>query len=111
VVAENTVTENVLDGSVTISAGQMRSWSIAVNPNKMSNAEVNGQVSSTGGVNGKITLALYYQGQPVFSCRETACEIHQDVATPGVYTLTLDNRESTLFARTVTGQVSLKYVR
>jgi len=111
VTAENTVTENALNGSVTIPAGQARSWNIVVNPNKMSNAEVHGQVSSTGGMGGKITLALYYQGRPVFSCRESVCEIHQDIASPGVYTLTLDNRASPIFARTVTGQVSLKYVR
>jgi hypothetical protein len=111
IAAENTVTENVLDGSATIPKGQSRSWNMVINPNKMSNAEVHGQVSSTGGMDGKITLALYFQGQPIFSCRERACEIHRNIATPGVYTLILDNRISPIFARTVTGQVSLKYVR
>jgi hypothetical protein len=82
-----------------------------VNPNTMSNAEVHGQVSSTGGMDGKITLALYFQGQPIFSCRETTCEIHQSIVTPGVYTLILDNRISPIFARSVTGQISLKYVK
>ncbi len=111
VAAENTVTENALNGSVTIPAGQMRSWNITVNPNKMSNAEVHGQISSTGGMDGKITLALYYQGQPVFSCRERICAIHQDILNPGVYSLVLDNWASPVFGRTVTGQVSLKFVK
>lgn len=111
VAAENTVTENVLDGSVTILRGQARSWNITVNPNKMSNTEVHGQISSTGGADGKITLMLVYQGQPIFSCRERACEIHQNVTNPGVYTLILDNRISPIFAREVTGQIALKYVK
>jgi Trypsin-like peptidase domain len=111
VAAENTVTENVLDGSVTILRGQARSWNIAVNPNKMSNAEVHGQISSTGGADGKITLMLAYQGQPIFSCRERACEIHQSITNPGVYTLVLDNRISPIFAREVAGQIALKYVK
>jgi S1-C subfamily serine protease len=111
VAAENTVTEDVLNGSVTIPAGQARTWSIAVNPNKMSNAEVDGQISSTGGLDSKITLALYYQERAVFSCRETACEMHQEITAPGAYTLMLDNRSSSFFARTVTGRVSLRYVK
>jgi S1-C subfamily serine protease len=111
IAAENTVTEDVLNGSVTIPAGQARTWNITVSPNKMSNAEVNGQVTSTGGMDAKITLALYYQGSAIFSCRETACEIHQGTPAAGAYTLTLDNRTSSLFARTVTGRISLKYVK
>jgi len=111
VAAENTVTENVIDGSLSIPQGQARTWTIPLNPNKMSNAEVHGQVSSTGGMDGKITLTLAYQGQPIFSCRERICAIHQTILSPGRYTLTLDNRVSPIFARTVTGQISLKYVK
>jgi hypothetical protein len=111
VAAENTVTENVIDGSVTIPQAQARTWNIVVNPNKMSNAEVHGQVSSTGGMDGKITLALYFQGQPIFSCRERACEIHQSIVYPGIYTRSLDNRISPIFERAVTGQISFKYVK
>jgi hypothetical protein len=111
IAAENTVTENALDGSVTIPAGQARTSNITVDPNKISNAEVHGQVSSRGGIDGKITMALYYQGQPIYSCNDTACEIHQEIVNPGAYILMLDNRSSPIFARTVTGQISLKYVR
>jgi len=111
VAAENTVIENVLDGSVTILPRQARTWNITVNPNNISNAEVHGQISSTGGADGKITLMLVYQGQPIFSCRERVCEIHQSIARPGIYTLILDNRISPIFGRAVTGQISLKYAR
>ena len=37
--------------------------------------------------------------------------VHQTIANPGVYTLILDNRISPIFARAVTGQISLKYVK
>jgi hypothetical protein len=111
VTAENTVTESVLDGSLTIPQAQTRSWNIPIDPNKMSNGEVDGQVSSTGGLDGKITMVLYYQGQSIFSCRERQCEIHQSIANPGSYTLILDNRVSPIFARTVTGRISVKYVQ
>jgi hypothetical protein len=96
---------------MTIARGQARSWNITVDPNHMSNAEVHGQISSMGGADGKITLMLAYQGHPIFSCRERACEIHQTIANPGVYTLVLDNRISPIFAREVTGQIALKYVK
>jgi S1-C subfamily serine protease len=111
VAAENTVTQNVIDGSVTIPPRQARTWNIAVNRNSMSNAEVSGQISATGGSDGKITLMLAYEGRPIFSCRERDCEIHQAIANPGVYTLVLDNRISPIFARAVTGQIALKYVK
>jgi hypothetical protein len=43
--------------------------------------------------------------------RDTSCVIHQDIAAPGTYLLMLDNRISPIFPRTVTGQISLKYVK
>lgn len=111
VAAENTVVQDVLNGSITIPNGQARTWNITVNPNVMSNAEIHGQISSTGGLDGKITLAVYFQNQPIYTCRETACAIHQDIVAPGTYVLMLDNRPSPIFPRTVTGQISLKYVK
>jgi len=111
IAAENTVTQDVFTGSMTIERQQARSWNITVDPNHMSNAEVHGQISSVGGADGKITLMLAYQGRPIFSCRERVCEIHQTISSPGVYMLILDNRISPIFARTVTGQIALKYVK
>jgi hypothetical protein len=113
VAAENTVINDALDGSLTILAGKSKNWNFVVNPNAMSSTEVQGQVSSTGGMGGKITLALYLQGQPqpIYSCRETSCTIHQKLFTGGSYVLMLDNRESALFARTVSGKLLMKYVK
>jgi|HubBroStandDraft_6_1064221.scaffolds.fasta_scaffold00030_20 hypothetical protein len=110
VVAENTVSTSVMNGSMTVPPRQVRSWNIPINQNQ-GNAELDGQISSVGGADGKITLMLAYQGQPIFSCRERACEIHQALANPGVYILILDNRISRVFAREVTGQIALKYVK
>ena len=111
VAAENTVTQDVLNGSVTVPNGQGRNLNIVLNPNVMSNAEIDGQISSAGGMDGKITLALYFQNTPIYKCRNTSCVIHQRIVLPGTYVLTLDNRVSPIFGRTVTGQISLKYVK
>jgi Trypsin-like peptidase domain len=111
VAAENTVTQDVLNGSVTVPNGKGRDWNIVLNPNVMSNAEIDGQISSSGGMDGKITLALYFQNHPIYACRNTSCVIHQRIVLPGAYALMLDNRVSPIFGRTVTGQISLKYVK
>ncbi len=113
VTAENTVTNDVLDGTVTVAAQKAQSWNFIVNPNVMSNVEINGDITSTGGMGGKITLALYMQGQPnpLYTCRETACSIHQKLVAPGTYVLALDNRESPMFPRTVNGKLSMRFVK
>jgi len=111
VAAENTVIQDVINGSVTVPAGHITSWNVTVNPNVMSDAEIHDQVSSVGGLDGKITLALFFQNRPIYACRETACAIHQDISAPGVYVLALDNHISPVFARTVSGQISLKYMK
>jgi len=113
VTAENTVTNDVLDGSVTVDAQKAKSWNFVVNANAMSNPEILGDITSTGGMGGKITLALYLQDQPnpLFLCRETACTIHQKLIAPGNYVLALDNRESPMFTRTVNGKLFMRYVK
>lgn len=112
-IAENTVSNDVLDGSIAIPAQQWKSWSFTVNPNVMNNVEIEGQVTSAGGVGGNITLALYAQGQsqPIYICRATNCVIDKKLVAGGMYVLTLDNRASLLFARSVTGKLSEKYVK
>jgi S1-C subfamily serine protease len=111
--AENTVTNDVMDGSLTISPRQSKHWPLLVNPNTMSNPEIEGKISSAGGSDGKITLEILLQGQhePIYSCRSTSCEIHQRIRAGGTYLLVLDNRESPIFGRTVSGTLSIKYVK
>jgi hypothetical protein len=112
VARENTVLESILSGSVSIPAGQTHTWQIQVNPNVMSNAELHGKIRSSGGFGGRVTLSLYYGNQLIYNCpRQTECLIHEDLSRGGPYTLVLDNRESVLFAREVSGQVELRYVK
>jgi S1-C subfamily serine protease len=111
VARENRVIEPVLSGSVSVLAGQARSWQLRVNPNVMSNAELHGEIHSSGGFDGKITLSLYYENRPIYICRQTECAIHEDLPRGGSYTLVLDNTKSAMFARAVSGQIELRYVK
>lgn len=113
VISENTVTNDLLDGSITIPAQQFKSWPILVNPNVMNNVEIMGQVTSAGGMGGQITLDLYLQGQsqPIYHCHSTSCTMDKKLLAQGTYTVALDNRASPIFARTVTGKLSEKYVK
>ena len=78
----------------------------------MSNAELHGEIDSTGGFGGQVTLSLYYGSQLIYNCpRQTHCAIHEDLSRGGTYTLVLDNRGSAMFAREVSGQIELHYVK
>jgi S1-C subfamily serine protease len=112
VAAENTVTNQIVSQSLTIPAGQVAPWQFTIDSNKMSNAEVQGEVSSAGGLDGKITLSVLSLGAvSVYSCRATYCAIHQDFSQDGTYSVILDNRMSLLFSRNVTAQITLRYVK
>lgn len=116
VIAENTVTNDLLDGSIEIPAQKLKIWPVVVNRNVMNDVEIEGQVTSTGGMGGQITLALYVyvqggQPQQISVCRATNCAIDKKLPVNGKYALVLDNSASPLFARTVTGKLSEKYVK
>jgi S1-C subfamily serine protease len=112
VAQENTVVQSVLKGPVSIAAGQMQTVQIPFNPNVMSNAELHGEINSTGGFGGQVTLSLYHDSQLIYNCpRQTHCAIHEDLLQSGAYTLVLDNRGSAMFAREVTGEIELHYVK
>lgn len=116
VIAENTVTNDLLDGSIQIPAQKLKVWPVLVNRNVMNDVEIEGQVTSTGGMGGEITLALYAysqggQPQQISVCRSTNCAIDKKLPVNGKYALVLDNSASPLFARTVTGKLSEKYVK
>ncbi len=116
VIAENTVTNDLLDGSIEIPAQKLKIWPVIVNRNVMNDVQIEGQVTSTGGMGGEITLALYVyvqggQPQQISFCRATNCAIDKKLPVNGKYALVLDNSASPLFARTVTGKLSEKYVK
>lgn len=112
VAQENTVTQPILKGPISIAAGQAQRWIILLNPNAMSSAELHGGIKSTGGLGGEVTLSLYFGNQLVYNCpRRTECDIHEDLARGGTYTLVLDNTGSAMFARQVSGEVDFRYVK
>ena len=109
---ENAVTQPILTGPISVAAGQAQRWVITVNPNVMSSAELHGQIQSTGGFGGQVTLSLYFGNQLVYNCpRRTECVIHEDLPRGRTYTLVLDNTGSAMFARDVSGAVELRYVK
>lgn len=113
IISENTITNDLVIGSITIPAKAYKSWSVHVNPNVMNNVEIEGEVKSSGGANGDITLAILAEGQtqPIYYCRSVSCAVAKKLTGPGTYLVVLDNRRSPLFGRTVTGRLSEKYVQ
>jgi hypothetical protein len=112
VAQENTVSQSILAGPISIPAGQAQRWMVQINPNVMSSAELHGQIHSTGGFGGQVTLSLYFGNQLVYNCpRQTDCVIHEDLPRGGTYTLVLDNTGSAMFAREVSGKIDLRYVK
>jgi len=112
VVRENTVAQRILDGEVSVPAGQLRSWEIRVDPESMSDPEIRGRVESRGGATGNIRVMLV-QGERVL--RDSGRVREDEFAVPlkdaGTYTLVIDNRESLMFARTVSGRIEFRYVK
>lgn len=111
IAAENTVTDDVVDGSISVPAARALNYTIAYNPNTMSDADVEGQITSSGGLDGNITVDLIFGGHAIYHCRSTSCQIHQALVAAGTYVLAVDNRISPMFGRTVSGKISLKYVK
>ena len=113
VAQENTVSEGILDGPVTIPARANRGWKIHLDHNRMSNAELHGEFQSTGGADGLIRIAVACaQGGLLYdSHRVTYGEIHVDLPPDGDCELVMDNSASLMFGRTVTGTVALRYVK
>ncbi len=96
VVAENTVSTSVMNGSMTVPPRQVRSWNIPVNrkPGQCGTGWSDFFGRRYGwkdhidvGVSGAANLLL-----------PATCEIHQSITSPGVYTLILDNQISPIFA-------------
>lgn len=113
VISENSITNDLLNSPISVQANQYKAWTLVVNPNVMNSVEIDGQITSSGGMGGQISLSVVRQGQtqPIYSCRSTNCTIDQKLVAPGTYIVVLDNRNSPLFSRTVTGNISEKYVQ
>jgi S1-C subfamily serine protease len=109
---ENTVAELILDGEISIPAGQTRSWEIPVNPEAMSDPDIRGKIQSVGGLTGNIRILLLH-GERILhdSGRVQQDEFTIPLEAEGVYTLVIDNRDSLMFARTVRGRIEFSYVK
>src|SRR5260370_9142900 len=95
VAQENTVAQSVLKGPMSVPAGQTQNTQILVDPNRMSNAELHGEIDSTGGFGGQVTLSLYYGSQLIYNCpRQTHCAIQNDLLRGAPYPLPLHHRGS-----------------
>lgn len=96
VIAENTVTDDLLDGSIQIPAQKLKSWPLVVNQNMMNDVEIEGHVTPSGGMGGEITLALYAlngqsQPQPIYTCRATNRAIDKKLPASGAYAVVTDS--------------------
>lgn len=110
--AENSVTEQVLEGSIAVPAGQVISREFKIDPNKMAFPELDGQLSSRGGLTGNVSFALMHDGSLVYACnRQTECVLPKINLKSGTYSVILDNRGSLMFRRDVTANLTLHYVR
>jgi len=108
---QSSVEQQVLDSTISVPAGQRRAWPIIVDRNRMSNPELEGSFSSSGGVGGNIRVLVLNHNAIVYdSGRTTNGQVHVPLSA-GVYQLVLDNGASAIFARSVTADFKLHYIR
>lgn len=109
---ENTVVDRILDGTVSVPAGQTHSWDIRVDRNLMSKPELQASFRSEGGATGNIRVLVLHGQKAIYdSGRVTGDDFRVDLTDEGTYQLVLDNRESMMFGRKVRGKIALRYVR
>ncbi|MHB8734792.1 MAG: S1C family serine protease [Terriglobales bacterium] len=107
----NTVADSICDQVLSIPAGRQIAWTINVDPNRMSNAELDGGFSSSGGLGGNIRVEVLHGQQVLYdSGRVMQGQVHQDLSA-GSYSLIIDNTGSALFGRNVQAHLYLSYVK
>jgi hypothetical protein len=107
------VTLPLFPDAVDIPARQFRRLPIIVDENRMDDAELQGSFQCSGGIDARIqvvvlddaTRALLYDSGRVAS---GTIDLNPRA---GRYSLVLSNRESLVFPRTVTADISLRYVK
>ncbi len=108
---QNTVVKQVLGSTISVPAHQRRVLPIVVNPNQMSNPELEGSFSSKGGAGGQIRVMVLNQHSVVYDSNRTTSGTIRLSLRAGTYQLVLDNTGSALFARSVTSDFTLRYVK
>jgi S1-C subfamily serine protease len=108
---QNTVEQEVLSSTISVPAHQRRVFTIAVNRNRMSNPELEGTFTSSGGVGGEVRVFVVTQNTTVYdSGRAASGSVHLKLGT-GIYQLVIDNSASALFPRSVTADFKFHYVK
>jgi S1-C subfamily serine protease len=111
VLKENTIEQQLVSSTISVPARQSRMWPITIDPNTMSNAELDGSFSSSGGVGGNIRVLVLNQSAVIYnSGRTTKGTVHLPLGS-GSYRFVIDNSGSTMFAREVTAEFKLRYVK
>jgi len=108
---QNTVVKDVLDSTISVPAHEQRVVPIVVDRNRMSNPELEGSFSSKGGAGGNVRVAVLDQNTVVYDSGRTTNGRIQLPLRAGPYRLVIDNSGSALFARNVTCDFKLHYVK
>ena len=108
---QNTVAMDLLTSAVSVPARQRRVVPIVVDRNRMANSELEGSFSSSGGAGGNIRVAVLGQNSTIYDSGRTTHGTIQLPLRAGAYQLVLDNSGSALFARSVTCDFKLHYVK
>lgn len=108
---QNTVVHQLLDSTITVAAGQRHAVPLIVDHNRMSNPELDGSFHSSGGLGGQVRVLVVQENGVVYdSGRTTNGNVHMQLKQ-GVYQVVIDNTGSMMFARNVTADFKLRYVK
>ncbi len=112
VAKENTMTNSILDGTVSIAAGQSQSWQAAVNSNFMSSPELQVSFQAEGAATDSVRVRVLQDQKLVYdSGLVNHGAFRLALPADGIYTVVLDNRDSLTLGRNVQATVSLRYVK
>ena len=108
---QNTVEQPIMESTISVPAHERRLFPIMIDRNRMANPELDGSFSSQGGVGGNIRVMVIGQTGIVYDSDRTTDGTLRLPLPAGVYQLVLDNSCSAMFARSVSGDIKLHYVR
>jgi hypothetical protein len=109
---QNTVTLPLFPDAVNIPARQFRRLPIIVDENRMDDAELQGSFQCSGGIDGRIqVVVLDDTAHPIYDSGRVVSGTIDLKLRAGQYNLVLSNIESLVFPRTVTADISLRYVK
>lgn len=108
---QNTVEEQIVSSTISVPAHERRAFTIAVDRNRMSDAELDGTFSSSGGLGGQVRVFLAMQNNIVYDSGRTANGTVHVPLHPGIYQLVIDNTGSAMFPRSVTADFRFHYAK